>query len=581
MTEILELLQKEIPTKELEVGLQLVAWKHLSEKEDLGSHSFSQFYESSVSFQRLKEVLADIPSDTDDLFGIDDSIAISDETLIKVLHAVSNLEDFRFSDLIYAEERTDYFYPQEVVDLVAKIGTVSDVSSAYVLYPGNYALPHVLAQSGGMQVATEGGESSKVPLLLNLLEGDRITPAFTNPLVSPSFKKADHLLAKYDLSAAVMLSSRRKWDGRDQVKNDTFNRYTFATDFVSHAVAVIEHLIAQSTKRVVVVLPSAFLDATIRAEVAFRESLLRRGIVDSVIALPSNVFAGLRGKTSVLVLDLTNSSRSTYLLNAESLYEREDRRNLISLSDILELYEDRQAVLGRSRFAAVGEAEEKSFSLLPSRYALTDTEREAEQLFSRISTTPLKQIADNVIHSQYLKEAEDSKAIKAKMVLPEDIPIAGFVTSFAKERMVSQSSPFHRDQILRSYDVLLAVRGTEPVVGIMPPDLSGTWLPSQAFVIMRVMNNEKLSIFLTMYLKTDFAQSILRRLQKGVAFPSISTKAVRELEIPMLPKSDMEIVYSQFNRQSEIGEQIKKSRQEIDEIGAKIQLMILGEKPQK
>lgn len=197
----------------------------------------------------------------------------------------------------------EFFTPRAVVRLMVRLLDPQEGESIYDPACGSggmlvEAVNQVRAQGRdprtlrlyGQEVQATTAAIARMNLYIHDIETFAVRRGDT--LRDPRFRESDGSLSRFDAVIANPPFSLRNW-GRDVWADDPFGRADYGVPPDGYGdFAFVEHMVAsmaRETGRLAVVMPHGILFRK-GAEGAIRRNLLRAGVIETVIALPPNLF---------------------------------------------------------------------------------------------------------------------------------------------------------------------------------------------------------------------------------------------------------------------------------------------------
>jgi type I restriction enzyme M protein len=218
---------------------------------------------------------------------------------------------------------------------------------------------------------------AKMNLLLHGLPDARIEKGDT--IRNPRLLDQDGNLILYDRVIANPPFSLDGW-GADVVSGDSerksFNRFTFGIPPKNMGdLAFVQHMLATLNMKGMcgVVMPHGVLFRG-SGDGRIREGILKADLLEAIIGLPENLFAGTGIPAALLVLNKVKSEQrkdKVLFVNGAKEFENQSKKNVLSDSNIRRIVGVFQAWKDEERFCRVvdmQEIEENGFNLNISRY---------------------------------------------------------------------------------------------------------------------------------------------------------------------------------------------------------------------
>lgn len=310
------------------------------------------------------------------------------------------------------------------------------------------------------------------------------------------------------------------------------------------------------------------------SEKKIRENILELDIIESVIQLPAGIF--YPGTTIPIVILVINKQKSAdskgkiQLVNmSDTQLEKMDMKNHIkdeTIDEIMALLKNREGVHTKS--VVLNNEEIRDANILPDKY-LYKSEIYIEDMgqfsfdldaYSKIERVKLEDIAtiNRGLTTTAKDETDESniKIIKISDLNDEKIDYANLSTIY--EGKVTSKKYFVKEN-----DVIVSNRGNTFKTAIIDENVQNVIL-SQNFVNIRITNNDFLPSWIKLFLDSPVGKGYLDLNAEGSAVRILSTNAIKEMEIPKIPKSQqLEIINHYQMKQQEIKRKIMDLEKEL------------------
>jgi type I restriction enzyme M protein len=325
----------------------------------------------------------------------------------------------------------------------------------------------------------------------------------------------------------------------------------------------------------VVAVPNTVL-FSVGAELALREDLVERGIIEAVIAMPSGLLSSSRISFAILILDPSGGHDQIRFVNAdgprfcEAVSKAKCR--LVNLDSLLQLPFDPS----NSDFARTASADEvmnKGAQLQVNRYVLPESSRRFEGLFEDSEWGLLGDLVDTVRPLLTVTKADEG--IEAREIGAADIPPFGYILKPGRTVLIDrQVAGKNKEQFLKPLDIVLIVKGSVGKVGIVTPDVPapgpGGWVAGQSAIVLRT--NRESSIdprAMAMQLRSPFGQELLTQIVSGAAIPLIQLRELMHLEVLNIDRAHSEQVIEALGRETHLQREIDRLRNEQSNVSSK------------
>jgi type I restriction enzyme M protein len=446
-------------------------------------------------------------------------------------------------------------------------------------------LPLLLAESGWVvRCETANLQAARVQMLFAFLGEWELKSHVGDPLRQPTWLDADRLI-QFENSAAITSFGHRY---KNQFDDDRYGRFPVRCHY-GEALQVA-HLLAQTRERLVIIVPEGFLFRTAGGERDYKEHLVRRGLLSSVIRLPRDVLAPYTNVQSSILIFESARARGTDVLFVDATEELSGKAALRqentgqAVEQILSIMKARRAGPISAR-ATYDQIAAQDFNISVDRYVRSERERLISNVLDRALTLELIDIAEIIRPQAVASRAQQRLEFGdiAEIVGPPTIasgkgePIRTFrevsLQDIQLDGLIRQPSKLvdiddkglgrAARQQLEPGDVLLSVRGRVGPVGIVPQtrDDDSPWIPAQTFVILRLRSSSpiKSPIVLYRYLASPLGQGLLQSLSTGATVPMIQMGDVKSLRVIIPALEEQRAIEHQHSK-------VLKLRNEINEL---------------
>lgn len=545
-------------------ALQLLAWTKLS---------FSNSIDSDIQIQNMRGI------DTQDLKATLDKLSKNDGIIGQAFAGLKITPNSEFSglrqiidmciklgetgmlekldptdavSLTTSRHSGDPSIPKEIADLM--MGLISSHSNMTVYTPWDFG-----AQLAGRALKTKANVyletqiHSALPALVGVLLGGNLTVIYTDPITAP-LAIDNGKLRKFDTSVALPPFGLR-YD-LETYDRDWFGRFVERTN--SGIVLTIRHLLAQTKTKIVIAAPNTLLSSP-GYEKSLREDLIQRGIVETVISLPSGLFAFSNVAISILVLDPRGGNQEITFVNADNERFREPvskaRARLTNVDKLINIAQGRSlddGVVVVSKTTVI----ENDAQLLVSRYLLADSSKKIQAILSSQKTIPLGDLVNTVRPMPTVQESQ--QFIEALEVGAADLPKFGYIRTTGRTvKIDTDIAQKNRHQFLKPLDIVLIVKGSVGKVGIVPQNVpehgNGGWVAGQSATILRVDDHSKIDPrCLALYLRSELGQQLLKSIVTGATIQLIQLRELLRLQIIIPSSEELLAIANALDEEAEI-----------------------------
>jgi type I restriction enzyme M protein len=451
--------------------------------------------------------------------------------------------------------------PDDVTGLMTVLARIEPSSKVYLPFEQGFQLTAAV-QEEGAKTYSETKMAWAFPWLINLISDTSASVHVGDSLERPGFLE-DGRLAQFDICLSFPPFGV-KYDPM-LAERDLFERFPEQT--ASIAVLAVRHILARTKKRAVVAVPNGLLFSP-GAERSLREDLLAKRLIEAVIGLPAALLPNTALPFSLLVLNCERTSdRIVFVDGTQETLSRKDGKG-------------RAVLAGWERIAGpVLSGCEETFScvvpvtdvlkndaqLQVTRYCRTPEAEAVERLLAKY---PYQELVKLVTVLRPLPTTGDERAVSAMEVGPGDFPQFGYAHVPGREiRIAEVALSKGRKQLLRPFDIAIAVKGSVGKVAIFPPELnpgeSVGWVAGPSCLVLRV--NDTCIIdprVLFSFLKSEVGQAQLKQIVSGASVPLIQLRELEKIKIPIPELLEQQKTIEVFERIVEIERLVAKSRDE-------------------
>lgn len=367
----------------------------------------------------------------------------------------------------------------------------------------------------------------------------------------------------------------RDW-GYEFAVNDPFGRFELY-DVPSKAhgdYAFILHALAslKSTGKAVLVVPFGTLVRG-AAERKIRSILLKDDVIESIIALPSNLFVGTGIQVSLFILNKNKPNEKkgkVQFINAEGDYERTRTQKFLKpehidkIVDVLDRFENIERY---SRIVPIEEIEENQFDLNPSLY-FVNIELETEfgkVLFNRKkyetetgNLVPIKEFAEVIrgVNLPSRRQIENAEGELYPVIQIRDVE-DGEIQFEKIDKFPIQTRDIERITA-KPGDILVSSRGTQQKIAIVPEHTEQV-LVSSMFVIIRLASDKVNPLYVKRILESPAGQYFFEVNQSGSVVTVLTPNDIKSIEIPLLSIDQQTEFISELEKADDI---IRKAQEE-------------------
>jgi type I restriction enzyme M protein len=460
---------------------------------------------------------------------------------------------------------------QNLCDLIVESIGATVKTRVFCAYEGATGIALDLA-IGGADVSLDIHQERLSALCTCLaLAGDlrlRVRQGDPFQLARADMSAASQLHDAYDVSVVVPPINKRH-----EPHDDDALGTGLPTPANSEAIGVTLAL-ARASKLAMCLLPPNFLFRSSTTDKIFREHVIRKFGIDTIVGLPSGMFSGSMISSALLFFKpsaargaRSRNLPSVFMIDAREGWKRSapDAGKLEALADLLRTHKPTDISVSVS----IDDLAANNFDLSVGRYVLDPLAQRVRKVAADETLVSLEDLVE-LYRPQAIPSAKGT-ASAPELTLAEvgvaDIDEAGLVRYPSKQLAMAQDVALQaRRAHLESGDVLLVIKGSVGKIGFVRAIPEGTpWLASQSFAILRLRQHAPLKDprILFRFLSSGLGQSYIRSICVGTAVPTLQMATVRRLMIVLPSPAEQESIAREVEGLFELQDQIQKLRADL------------------
>lgn len=269
-----------------------------------------------------------------------------------------------------------------------------------------------------------------------------------------------------------------------------------------------------------------------------RKHFLDRGMIEAVVALPSNLFRYTMIATTLIVFG--NNDGPVRFVDASDLTVPGRRWDTMGDDEVNEIVRRLSEDGDSSKLVAKEEVAAAEYSLSPSRYL----GREIEM----VNPTSIGDLADSIERGAGLS-AKDLDAISTdedtgiSYLRLSDISDGRFVSNLP--RIQTLDAKFSK-QCLRTGDLIISKNGAPFKVAVAEIPEGQTILANGNLYIIRLKTELANPYYVAAFLSSEDGKEAMRRMVVGTTIPNLPQKNLRLIEIPLPPMEEQQEIANHY-----------------------------------
>lgn len=547
----------------------LKAWKILSTNNDIENSElkYDTFFNSVIKAKKLNDIFQSL-SKSHRLFelfiGQGNILSkVSDDDLVILFGEVELQADFiPVTEMFYTilEGTYDYSVSNQVAELGVKLlGNKCD--EIYAPFSNSLNLAYFTDR----EIYAESMSDEFVIELMKIIDGIDINFKHTDTLEQPGYinENAPHLLRQF--SCTLSFPPMGLAMGKALKSEDKFRRFTIHKGRGHRDVAHVEHILAQTKDRAVVLLPVG-LTYRSGSELELRKSLIENNLIEAIIQLPSNLHNATSIETTFFIINKNKIDDNIYFLNLKDkqFLGKDGRKTILSDIDrVVSLYEGKEEIENISGLISKETVISNNFALSIDRYIIS---KEAAKIKEQLNKYELIELQDIALVKRSQLFQDEGEGTPIYEVSPSDLSTSGFTIKGSKVKYIDKQLNKLSTYELKPFDILVSTKGTIGKVGLIG-ETDGSLVASQAMQVIRLKEmDEKLAKILYMYLKSDIGQSLLKQLVAGVAMPQVSTSEIKKFKVPLLDDMQKDKIVDKYEQEVHLYNELNNIENNIKQI---------------
>lgn len=566
----------------VEIVLQLLAWEKLSRCNEIAEDlKFSdEFIRSPEKIINVFQALAASGKLMRRAFGhrpieIDRNPHLLRDAmeLVKNLSANGVLENANILDLDEEMEKwplnIHQNMPKEVADLLIAISKIGPKDSVYAPWDSSFAQLASRASLKADQVYYESILQSAIPALISILSKREFTVSISDPISHPTAIEGGRPRL-FDVTVTFPPFGMRY--SADEIRRDIFRRFPERTQIGS--VLAIRQAISQTKTRLVIAVPNSVLFSH-GYERELRRDLVEKGMIETVITMPSGLLHQTNIAFSILVINPEGGIGSIKFINADQpqfyIGVARTKNQLSNLDKLLELITHNKD----SKDCAIVPTRkilDNDVQLQVDRYVVSESRKQLEKRLSSLSTI---QLGDVVRTFRAIPAGlKQEKPLAVMEIGAIDLPQFGYIEAKGKTISIdSNLAKRYEDCFLRPLDIVLIVKGSVGKIGIVPFDVpspgNGGWVAGQSAIVLRV-HSEYCAQSLFVQLRSQMGQALLASIVSGATIKLIQLRELMKLEIVKSTTEQDGISRKAIDAEDCLEKEIKDIRKKQEELSRNI-----------
>lgn len=333
----------------------------------------------------------------------------------------------------------------------------------------------------------------------------------------------------------------------------------------------IADILEHSKGRAIICVSDGALFRMVGTEPIARRNLIDSGRIKAVLAVPPGLmFTHTMIKTNLVMLSSSlDDDEDVRIANlGHDSVAHKGRRGRFEMTDgakWTDALHTQALEFGLGRDVSRNEMAANNYVLTTERYLNTGPRERIDALLAKSDEKTLEEIVE-MIRPISLTQDENGEFLMFE-ASPSDVSKLGFVGKPARAIAIDRTK-YNKatNQQLRPGDLILAIKGTIGVVGMVPDTVPGDgeqeiWTAGQSMMLLRPKKRSGVSpLALYEYLSDDTVQDFLKSIAGGAGILNLSMKDLKDFPVPMPDAATVAEVERGFAERLVILEQIEELR---------------------
>lgn len=295
---------------------------------------------------------------------------------------------------------------------------------------------------------------------------------------------------------------------------------------------------------------------------AIREKFVKKGFVEAVIALPSNLYLNTGIACSLLVLSRNN--RSIRMIDATEMVSVGRRQNVLSDENISKIIELLNTNDDNSKLVSIKEVAENEYILNPSRYL------QKEMVIK--NGVPFESVIKNITRGAQIKAS-----VLDEIVSDEPTNMQYLMLANLQDGIISEDLPYLKevDSKYEKYCIkngsLVISKNVSPVKMAIASVKEGNKILANGNLYVIELDEDKINpYFLEAYLESENGKASLSRVAVGATLLNLPVEGLKKITIPLPDLKSQKIIadkyYAKINEIKELKHRLEKAIAELEHI---------------
>lgn len=266
-------------------------------------------------------------------------------------------------------------------------------------------------------------------------------------------------------------------------------------------------------------------------DIKYRNKIIKDGFIEGIIELPQKLLPNSKIKLFLVVLSKGN--KAIKFLDASNMIKTsKNKNNQLDIDKIVDAYETPSEIL------TIEEALELT-NLQPSKLLNESTS------FTGVRIGDFCEVFNGCQYTKrHFEEMNSSKKTGYKIITSSDI--ADYYIDWNALKSININKKTFDKFSLHENDIVVTSKSTKTKVGVVDKKPDEKIIVTGGMIIIRPDINKVNPVYLKMILDSDYGAYCFSLHQKGDVIKSISAKDIAEIQIPLIPKEDQDLIANNY-----------------------------------
>lgn len=295
---------------------------------------------------------------------------------------------------------------------------------------------------------------------------------------------------------------------------------------------------------------------------AIREKFVKKGFVEAVIALPSNLYLNTGIACSLLILSRNN--KNIRMIDATEMVSVGRRQNVLSDENISKIIDLLNTDDNNSKLVSIKEVAENEYTLNPSRYL------QKEMIIK--NGVPFESVIKNITRGAQIKAS-----VLDEIVSDEPTNMQYLMLANLQDSIISEDLPYLKeiDSKYEKYCIkngsLVISKNVSPVKMAIASVQEGNKILANGNLYVIELDEDKINpYFLEAYLESENGKASLSRVAVGATLLNLPVEGLKKIIIPLPELKIQKIIadkyYAKINEIKELKYRLEKATAELEHI---------------